>query len=234
MAWERALYSTTCSIGRRGLMPRVFSSIWAHRHAVDEQDDVVAVVAVVGFDAKLANDLKGVLAPVGDVDQGVIQWRAVVAGEGVAVAERMGGGKDVGSDNLIQQAGKLGVGELDVVEGLEFSRKFLSKVARSRMSGRSSYFRSRSLAIRSSSSWRSGEIIVPLFDDGPPARGRDLVGFPPIELIFYSEWAFITSTTPRFDDVMITEPGRAGTALGREPGRAGHGYQGIHPSGTSF
>ena len=51
-------------------------------HAVDEQDDVVAVVAVVGVDAELADDLEGVLAPVGDVDQRVVERRAVVAGEG--------------------------------------------------------------------------------------------------------------------------------------------------------
>ena len=53
------------------------------RHAVDEQDDVVAVVAVVGVDAELVDDLEGVLAPVLDVDEGVVQRRAVVAGEAV-------------------------------------------------------------------------------------------------------------------------------------------------------
>ena len=52
-------------------------------HAVDEQDDVVAVVAVVGVDAELVDDLEGVLAPVLDVDEGVVQRRAVVAGEAV-------------------------------------------------------------------------------------------------------------------------------------------------------
>jgi hypothetical protein len=49
--------------------------------AVDEQDDVVAVVAVVGVDAELADDLEGVLAPVGDIDERVVQRGAVVAGE---------------------------------------------------------------------------------------------------------------------------------------------------------
>ena len=74
------------------------------RHAVDEQDDVVAVVAVVGVDAELADDLEAVLAPVVDVDQRVVQRRAVVAGEAVAVAERVGGGEDIGRDDLFQQA----------------------------------------------------------------------------------------------------------------------------------
>ena len=59
-------------MARRGLMPRVFSSICTHGHAVDEQDDVVAVVAVVGVDAELVDDLEGVLAPVLDVDERVV------------------------------------------------------------------------------------------------------------------------------------------------------------------
>ena len=50
-------------------------------HAVDEQHHVVAVVAVVGVDAELVDDLEGVFAPVLDVDEGVVQRRAVVAGE---------------------------------------------------------------------------------------------------------------------------------------------------------
>ena len=53
--------------------------------AVDEQDDVVAVVAVVGVDAELADDFEGVFAPVVDIDERVVQRRAVVAGEAVAV-----------------------------------------------------------------------------------------------------------------------------------------------------
>ena len=69
-------------MARRGLMPRVFSSICTTGHAVDEEDDVVAVVAVVGVDAELVDDLEGVLAPVLDVDERVVQRRAVVAGEG--------------------------------------------------------------------------------------------------------------------------------------------------------
>ncbi len=92
-------------------MPSVFSSIWTTGHAVDEQDDVVAVVAVVGVDAELVDDLEGVLAPVLDVDERVVERRAVVAGEAVAVAERVGGGEDVGGDDLVEQALELAVGE---------------------------------------------------------------------------------------------------------------------------
>ena len=54
-----------------------------HRHAVDEQDDIVTLVAVVGVDAELVDDLERVFAPVLDVDQGVVQRRAVIAGEGI-------------------------------------------------------------------------------------------------------------------------------------------------------
>ena len=51
------------------------------RHPVDEDEHVVAVVAVVGVDAQLVNHLEGVFAPVLDVDQGVVERCAVVAGE---------------------------------------------------------------------------------------------------------------------------------------------------------
>ena len=94
-------------------------------HAVDEQDDVVAVVAVVGVDAELVDDLEGVLAPVLDVDEGVVQRRAVVAGEAVALAKCAGGGEDVGRDDLVEQALELGVGEADAVERLELLAEVL-------------------------------------------------------------------------------------------------------------
>ena len=77
------------------------------------------MVAVVGVDTELADDLVGVFAPVLDVDEGVVQRRAVVAGEGIDLAEGLGGGEDIGRDDLFKQAGELGVGEADAVEGLE-------------------------------------------------------------------------------------------------------------------
>ena len=78
------------------------------------------MVAVVGVDAKLMDDLKGVLAPVFDVDERVIQRRAVVAGEAIDGAKRLGGGEGVMRDNLIEQAGELAIGEVDTVERFEF------------------------------------------------------------------------------------------------------------------
>ena len=53
---------------------------------VDEDENVVAVMAVVGVDAKLVDDFEVVLAPVLDVHQGEIQLRAVVTFEAVDVA----------------------------------------------------------------------------------------------------------------------------------------------------
>ena len=59
-----------------------------NRHAIDEQDDIVTLVAVVGIDAELVNDFKSVFAPVLYVDQSVVQRRAIIASE--AVASRAG------------------------------------------------------------------------------------------------------------------------------------------------
>ena len=42
------------------------------RHAIDEQDNVIAMMAVVRVDAKLADRFEGVLAPVFDVDERVV------------------------------------------------------------------------------------------------------------------------------------------------------------------
>lgn len=42
------------------------------RHTIDEEDNVIPVMAVVGIDAQLVDHLKGVFAPVLNVDQGVV------------------------------------------------------------------------------------------------------------------------------------------------------------------
>ena len=96
-----------------------------HRHAVDEQDHVITVVAVVGVDAELVDHLEGVLAPVLDVDQGVLQRRAVVAHEGVALAQVLGGGEDIWGDDFLQQAGELAFCQVYAVERLEFLAEVL-------------------------------------------------------------------------------------------------------------
>ncbi len=74
---------------------------------------------VVGVDAQLVDDLEAVLAPVLDVDQGVVQRGAVVAGECFALTQLPGRGVDVGRDDVVQQAGELAVGQVDPVQGFE-------------------------------------------------------------------------------------------------------------------
>ena len=89
-------------------------------HAIDEDEHIEAVVAVVRVDAELVDDLEGVFAPVLDVDEGVVQRRAVIAREAVDLAESLGGGEDIVRDDLIQQLGELAIGEADTVESLKF------------------------------------------------------------------------------------------------------------------
>lgn len=62
---------------------------------------LVTVVAVVGVDADLVDDLEGVLTPVLEVDEGVVQRRAVVAGEGVDLLQGLGGGEDIQADDFV-------------------------------------------------------------------------------------------------------------------------------------
>lgn len=81
------------------------------------------MVAVVRVDAELVDDIEVVFAPILEVHQRVVQWHAVVAGEGVDPAQGFGSGEVIGNDDLSQQAGELGVGEADAVEGLEFFTK---------------------------------------------------------------------------------------------------------------
>ena len=57
------------------------------RHAIDEYNYVVAAVGVVGVEANLLDHLKGVFAPVLDIDQRVIERRAVIASEALVLAK---------------------------------------------------------------------------------------------------------------------------------------------------
>ena len=84
-------------------------------HAIDEQEDIVAAVAVVRVDTELVDDLKMVLAPVLQVDEGIVQGRAVIACETVDLPQGLRGGEDIWGDDLIEQAGKLRIGELAAV-----------------------------------------------------------------------------------------------------------------------
>lgn len=72
-----------------------------HRQAVDQEDNVVAVVAVVGIDAKLVDDFKVVFAPVPDVDQRVFKRSTIFAGEFTLFPQGLGGGENICSDDLV-------------------------------------------------------------------------------------------------------------------------------------
>ena len=68
-------------------------------------------MAVVGIDAELIDDLEGVLAPVLDVDEGVVERRAVGADERFPIAKRPGRFVNVWSDDLVEESLELAVGE---------------------------------------------------------------------------------------------------------------------------
>jgi hypothetical protein len=60
------------------------------------------VVAVLRIDTKLIDYFKGVFAPVLQVDQRIVQRRAVVTREGVDIAKDLGGSEDVRRDDLVE------------------------------------------------------------------------------------------------------------------------------------
>ncbi len=71
------------------------------RHAVDKENDIVTMVAVVCVDAQLVDGLEAVFAPVPGIDQGVIERRAVVASEAVDAAQAACGGEYIrGNDGF--------------------------------------------------------------------------------------------------------------------------------------
>ncbi len=98
-----------------------------HGDAVDQEDDVVAVVAVIGVDAELVDDFKCVLAPVLDVDESIVEGGIVVAGEGFAIAEGTSSFVHIRGDNLIEKPLELAVGQRDAVEYFEFLPEVLLK-----------------------------------------------------------------------------------------------------------
>jgi len=87
-------------------------------------------VAVVGVDTKLVDHLKGVFASVLNVAQGVVQRRAIIAGEAVVLVDGAGGDEDLGGDDFLQKTRELAIGETDAVAGRElFAEIFLQRGA---------------------------------------------------------------------------------------------------------
>ena len=76
-------------------------------------------MAVVGIDAELIDDFEGILAPILDVDEGVVEWCAVVAAECFAVPEGTGSFVHVRRDDLVAESLEFAVRECDTIEGFE-------------------------------------------------------------------------------------------------------------------
>ena len=76
-------------------------------------------MAVVRIDAKLIDDLEVVLAPVLDVDEGVVERRTVVADKRFPVPQRAGGFVHVWCDDLIEESLELAGGEFDTIQCFE-------------------------------------------------------------------------------------------------------------------
>ena len=86
-----------------------------HRHTVDQQDDVKAMVTVVRVDAELVDDLEDVFAPILEVHQRIIERCAVIASEGIDASKDFGGSEHIWRDDLVEQASKFAIGQLDTV-----------------------------------------------------------------------------------------------------------------------
>jgi hypothetical protein len=87
-----------------------------HRYAIDEQDDVITMVAVISVDAELVDDFKRVFAPVFEINQGVVQRRAIIAGEAVALAEDFSGGEDIRGNDFVKKTFKLAIPQLNAIK----------------------------------------------------------------------------------------------------------------------
>ncbi len=98
-----------------------------HRHAIDEEQHIIAVMAVVGVDAELVHHREAVFAPLLDIDQSVKKRRAIVPLEAVALTQMAGGGKEVRSDDLIEQPGKLCIRQMHTVQRFKLFTEVLLK-----------------------------------------------------------------------------------------------------------
>jgi hypothetical protein len=83
------------------------------------------MVAVVCVDAQLVDDLESVFAPVLDVDQGVIERRAVLPSEAVALAKSAGGSENIRGGDFFEKALEFAFCEFDTVQSFEFLAEVL-------------------------------------------------------------------------------------------------------------
>lgn len=90
-------------------------------HTVDQENNIIAVVAVVRVDPELVDDLERVLAPVPDVDERVIQRCAIITREVVPLAERAGSRENVRCDDFVKKPLELAIGQRDPIQLFELS-----------------------------------------------------------------------------------------------------------------
>ena len=69
---------------------------------VDENDYIVALVAIGCVDRELVDYLKIVFAPVTKVNQTIVEGRTVAACEGLFLAQAFSCGEDIGGDVLVE------------------------------------------------------------------------------------------------------------------------------------
>ena len=99
--------------------PRRFEFDLDYGDTVDQKYHIVAVMAVVRIDAKLMDNLKRVLTPVLDIDQGVVERCAVVTAERFPVSKGAGGLKHVGCDDLLKESLEFADGECYAIQGFK-------------------------------------------------------------------------------------------------------------------
>ena len=73
-----------------------------HGHAIKQKDHVITMMTVVGIDPQLVDHFKSVLAPVLDVDEGVVERCPIVPLEAVALSEHPGGSIHVRGHDGVQ------------------------------------------------------------------------------------------------------------------------------------
>jgi hypothetical protein len=88
--------------------------------AVNQYYDVVAMSTVVSINAELIDDLECVLAPVFDVDESVIEGRAVVSDKRFAVPKGACCLVYIRRDDLLEEPSKFAVGKSNTIQGFEF------------------------------------------------------------------------------------------------------------------
>src|SRR5690606_27452179 len=96
---------------------------------VDQQDHVVPMVADIRVDTQLVNHFKVVLAPLANVNEGIVQRRTIISCELTLFTYSLSDLEDIRCDDLITEAVELCVGEVDSVQSFELLSEVLFKAS---------------------------------------------------------------------------------------------------------